>query len=66
MKKQKNLSASLEDYLEAIYLVSRDQGKARSKEIMKRLGVSGPSVTEALQLLKDKGVTLQSLKRVML
>ncbi|HHB76201.1 MAG TPA: metal-dependent transcriptional regulator, partial [Desulfobulbus sp.] len=37
-----------------IYLVIRNHGEARSKEIMKRLGVSGPSVTEALQLLAEK------------
>ncbi len=51
----KKLSASAEDYLEAIYLICQDQGEARSKEIMNRLGVSGPSVTEALQLLSEKG-----------
>ena len=54
MTKRKKLSASLEDYLEAVYLVTRKQGEARSKEIMKRLGVSGPSVSEALQLLADR------------
>jgi len=48
------LSASLEDYLEAIYLISRKKGAARSKEIMKHLTVKGSSVTEALQLLADK------------
>jgi len=56
MKKPINLSASLEDYLEAIYMSSRKHGEARSKEIMKRLGVTGPSVTEALQLLAVKGL----------
>lgn len=56
MTKQKKLSASLEDYLEAIYLIIREQGMARSREIMKHLGVSGPSVTEALQLLSNKGM----------
>lgn len=56
MKNPKKLSASLEDYLEAIYLSSRTTGETRSKEIMERLGVTGPSVTEALQLLADKGL----------
>ena len=56
MAKQKKLSASLEDYLEAIYLISREQGEARSREIIKHLGVTGPSVTEALQLLSGKGL----------
>lgn len=56
MKNPKKLSASLEDYLEAIYLCSQAHGEARSKEIMERLGVSGPSVTEALRLLSEKGL----------
>lgn len=56
MGKQKKLSASLEDYLEAIYLVTGEHGEARSKDIMKRLRVSGPSVTEALQQLAQKGL----------
>jgi len=54
MKERKKLSASLEDYLEAIYLITRKNGEARSREIMKKLGVSGPSVTEALQVLSEK------------
>lgn len=56
MKKRQKLSASLEDYLEAIYLISREQGEARSREIIEHLGVTGPSVTEALQLLSEKGL----------
>ena len=54
MEKDKELSASLEDYLEAIYLICMENGEARSKNIMDRLGVTGPSVTEALQLLSEK------------
>lgn len=54
--KQNRLSASLEDYLEAIYLIIKERGTARSKEIMSHLSVSGPSVTEALQLLSEKGL----------
>ncbi len=54
MVKKNALSSSSEDYLEAIYLICRDKGEARSKDIMRRLDVSGPSVTEALQLLSKK------------
>lgn len=54
MDTHKKLSASLEDYLEAIYLICRDQGVARSKGIMEHLQVTGPSVTEALQHLCEK------------
>ncbi len=56
MVKKKQLSASLEDYLEAIYLITRQHEVARSKEIMKKMKVSGPSVTEALQVLANKGL----------
>jgi len=54
--KKVKLSASLEDYLEAIYLICKDDGEARSKKIKEHLQVSGPSVTEALQLLAEKGL----------
>jgi len=56
MKNKTKLSASLEDYLEAIYLISEKDGEARSKGIKEHLQVSGPSVTEALQLLSEKGL----------
>ena len=49
-----HVSASAEDYLEAIYLICNQKGVARSRDIMEHLSVSGPSVTEALQLLKKK------------
>lgn len=54
MAKRKGLSASLEDYLEAILIICQEQGEARSKDIIEHLDVSGPSVTEALQLLRKK------------
>jgi len=50
------LSASLEDYLEAIFRLSGDGRQARSKAIAERLGVSRASVTGALRLLKKKGL----------
>jgi len=50
------LSASLEDYLEAIYNLSEVQKVARSKEIAQSLGVSQASVTSALQTLSEKGL----------
>ncbi len=56
MKKKTQLSASLEDYLEAIFLIIQEDGEARSKRIKECLQVSGPSVTEALQLLAEKGL----------
>lgn len=51
-----NLSESLEDYLEAIFNLSKDSKIARSKDIATSLGVSRASVTGALRVLKDKGL----------
>lgn len=51
-----SLSASLEDYLEAIFNLARESNIARSKDIAKSLGVSRASVTGALRVLKEKGL----------
>ena len=56
MKRTQELSASLEDYLEAIFNLADDTGGARSKDIAATLGVTRSSVTGALQLLRDKGL----------
>ncbi len=48
------LSASLEDYLEAIYNLAGDKNITRSKDIAEQLGVSRASVTGALRALKQK------------
>jgi len=50
------LSASLEDYIEAIFNLARESKVARSKDIAERLNVSKSSVTGALRLLKEKGL----------
>src|SRR4030042_3052363 len=56
MAVKKKLSASSEDYLEAIYnLICRDK-VARSKDIAESLGVSRASVTGALKSLDSKGL----------
>ena len=51
----KKLSASLEDYLEAIAELCAGEGHAHSKEIAEKLNVKMPSVTEALRQLVDMG-----------
>lgn len=56
MKKTLRLSASLEDYIEAIYHIITEKQVARGKDIATRLGVSGASVTEALRTLSKKGL----------
>ena len=54
--KNNDLSASLEDYLEAIFNIAGQSKIARSKDISKMLGVSKSSVTGALRVLKEKGL----------
>lgn len=54
--KKKQLSASLEDYLEAIYNLICQHKVARSKDIAVTLSVSRASVTGALKLLNSKGL----------
>jgi DtxR family Mn-dependent transcriptional regulator len=54
--KRSKLSASLEDYLEAIYNLAGEKNITRSRDIARQLGVSQASVTGALRTLKDKGL----------
>jgi DtxR family Mn-dependent transcriptional regulator len=48
------LTASLEDYLEAIFHIIADKQAVRPKDIARRLKVSNASVTGALRSLADK------------
>jgi len=48
------LTASLEDYLEAIYHIIADKQAVRPKDIARRLKVSNSSVTGALRSLAEK------------
>ncbi len=52
----RKLSASLEDYLEAIFNLAAGSEGARSKDVADTLGVAKSSVTGALQLLREKGL----------
>lgn len=56
MTKSPQLSASLEDYIEAIYHIITVKQVARGKDISARLNVSGASVTEALRALSKRGL----------
>ncbi len=51
-----NISASLEDYLEAIYHLEAANRVARAKDIADRLEVSRASVTGALKTLAERGL----------
>ena len=50
------ISSSLEDYLEAISEILENDEHAHTKEIAEKLGVSMPSVTNALQSLAARGL----------
>lgn len=56
MRYADTLSESMEDYLEAIFLLIRDKAVARSRDIAERLHVSRPSVTGALQALAERAL----------
>jgi DtxR family Mn-dependent transcriptional regulator len=56
MGRERKLSASLEDYLEAIYNLAEQSRVPRSKDIAQELAVSRASVTGALRLLREKGM----------
>jgi DtxR family transcriptional regulator, Mn-dependent transcriptional regulator len=50
------LTASQEDYLEAIFHIVSEKQAARAKDIARRLKVNSSSVTGALQVLAEKGL----------
>jgi DtxR family Mn-dependent transcriptional regulator len=56
MMKNIKLSASQEDYLEAIFHISREKQAARAKDIALRLDVRASSVTNALRALSSIGL----------
>ena len=50
------LTDSLEDYLEAIYMLERSNPKVRITDIAAKLKLSKPSVNKAINLLKNSGL----------
>jgi DtxR family transcriptional regulator, Mn-dependent transcriptional regulator len=56
VKESPKLSASLEDYLEAIHNVVEEKQAVRAKDIARRLKVRAASVTGALRLLAERGL----------
>ncbi len=54
MSAKTTVSASLEDYLEAIYHTVEAKGAARAKDLVQALGVHNSSVTQALRSLSEK------------
>jgi len=54
MRQEIKFSQSLEDYLEIIYLLKKEKGNVRVKDIALRLSISLPSVTEMIRKLAKK------------
>lgn len=50
------LSESVEMYLESVYYIQREHGHAHVVDIADKMGVSKPSVTKAMNQLKEEGL----------
>ncbi|MCS7242916.1 MAG: metal-dependent transcriptional regulator [Candidatus Caldatribacterium sp.] len=55
----KDVSASLQDYLEAVFILSEHHGGARITDIAEFLGVAKASVVQAIRSLKENGLVTQ-------
>ena len=55
----KNLSSSLEDYLESVYALSLKDGFARASAVSRLLKVSKPSVSAGVKALAARGLLQQ-------
>jgi DtxR family Mn-dependent transcriptional regulator len=53
---KRELTPTMEDYLEAIYNLSQEKQAVRVKDIAKRLGVKMPTVTNMLKTLNERGM----------
>ncbi len=53
------LTMSLEDYLESVYMLILDKRPARVRDIAAELGVTTPSVVNALTVLKERALVTQ-------
>jgi len=52
------INESQENYLERILLIQREKGVVRSVDIAEALGVTKPSVSHAMKLLRENGYIL--------
>lgn len=53
---EKPLTPTMEDYLEAIFNLSKEKRVVRVKDIAKRLGIKMPTVTSMLKTLSKRGL----------
>ena len=54
------MTQSLEDYLEAIYLLVEETGFAQVRDVARQLSVKMPSVVKAIQELKKLELVIQN------
>ena len=54
--KKHTLSSSLEDYIEAVYMLADKNGETRVIDISRKLGFSKPSVNAAMKTLASMGL----------
>ena len=59
MGNDEQISPSLEDYLERIYMAQLEKGVVRVKDISKMMNVRMPSVINAITMLKKKNLVTQ-------
>lgn len=59
MTEQDKLTPSIEDYLEAIYVLNQDKKGVRSVDVADKLRVAKPSVNRALKSLVEGGLIEQ-------
>ncbi len=55
MGKQQKLTASQENYIKAIYKITKEKKAAKAKDICAMLGIGASSVSEALKNLGERG-----------
>jgi len=56
METEMEFNKSMEMYLETIYILESDHGHAHVVDIAERLGITKPSVTKAMNKLKEEGL----------
>lgn len=54
------LHTSGEDYLKTIYVLQKENGTVRSLDVAERMGVSKPSVSHAVKLLREGGFLIMN------
>lgn len=59
MEQKNKLTGSLEDYLEAIYILKKDNGEVRLTDIALEMECSKPSASKAVLLLRKERLVLQ-------